>query len=124
MSHSRLAHLCCVIEHLLHINVVLSVQFLFALLDGTSLCLHSEEQTDSGMLTNSTDFEYASCMAEYLQRNSASTQPQVREGIEAFPTLAFLQPNLLLVLQSVSGLIASESSTSLLSFVVIRTIHF
>lgn len=97
---------------LCHQRCALSVQFLFALLDGTSLCLHSEEQTDCGMLACSTDFEYASCIAECLQRNYASTQPQVRVGIEAFPTLAFLQPNPLLIGQSVRGLWESESSTS------------
>ncbi len=50
------------------------------------------------------------------------TQPQVKLAVEALPTLAFLQPKPLIV-QSVSGLRESESSTSLLSFVVIRTIH-
>lgn len=37
--------------------------------------------------------------------------------------LAFLHPNLLLNVQNVSGVRASESSASLLSFVAIRTMH-
>lgn len=101
----------CVNAHLHH-RCALPAQFVLARLDSTSLCLHSGKQTDSGMFARPTDFQYGKLCGQVLAKCMRVTLLQVRQvGYQSWRPFTHTCFSLYKVL-------------AMLSFVVIRTIHF